>query len=305
MSDLHIGILLAFTAAMTFVGQNFWLRELQAREGPWRYVFLINAAPAVAGLVSWTFMPPDLSWELVRGAAYASVPGIFGMMSLGLAVHYGDISHVGPIIGGKSLMVIILAASLGMEPTSPELWAASAVLLVALFLISGNREVLVRPWRVAEPAVLLAVGFCVAYGVCDLITRKQMATYHLGVWDFLVMNWLIRAILTGLPLLIICLVRRQRFLPTRLSTFLWTIPALGLHGIAFNGSLKFTNSAVLTNVLVSVRGLLSVVAVLVLAHWGLVRKEPMTRPVIIARLVGSVLICLAVYLGLRSGLPSH
>lgn len=299
MSDQHIGIILAFVAAVTFVGQSFWLRELQAREGPWRYIFLINAAPAVLGLLSWIFMPPDLSWELVRGSIYASIPGIIGMLSLGLAVHYGDISHVGPIIGGKALIVTALAATLGMEPTSPELWAASGLLLVALFLIAGNRDILLRPWLVVEPVLLLALGFCIAYGICDLITRKQMATYNLNFWDFLVMNWLIRSVITGLVVAVFCGIRRERMLPGRLSTFLWTIPALAVHGIAFNGSLKYTNSAVRTNVLVSVRGLLSVVAVLVLARWGLVRKEPMTRPVIVARLAGSVLICIAVYLGLR------
>jgi len=302
VSDLHIGILLAFVSAFTFVGQNFWLRELQAREGFWRYLFLINAVPAVVGVLSWLILPPDFRWELVRGSLYASIPGLIGMTFLGLAVRYGDISHVGPVIGSKPLIVTALAACLGMEPTSPELWGASGLLLVALFLVSGNREVLTKPWQVAEPAVLLAVGFCVAYGACDLITRKQMALYGLNVWDFLAMNWLVRSAIIGAVLAARWMVTRERVWPRRASTYFWTVPATALHGVAFMGAMKYTNSAVLTNVLASVRGTLSVVAVLVLAHWGLVRKEPMTRPVIIGRLVGAGLICVAVYLGLRGGL---
>ena len=69
-------------------------------------------------------------------------------------------------------------------------------------------------------------------------------------------------------------------------------------------AIQLTGSAVLTNVLASVRGLLSVVAVIVLARWGLVRKEPMTRPVVVARIVGSLLVCLAIYVGLRDQLAA-
>ena len=189
-----------------------------------------------------------------------------------------------------------------MEATSDELWLASAMLLVALFFISGNRETILRPWEMFEPAVLLAIGFCVFYGICDLITRDQIAAHGFNFWDFLVMTWLVRAAIAGVILLGFCHFTRQRFMPARFSTVLWTIPALTIHGIAFTASMKFTDSAVLTNVIVSVRGLLSVVAVLLLAHWGLVRKEPMTPLVIVARLGGSVLVCVAVYLGLRANL---
>jgi drug/metabolite transporter (DMT)-like permease len=298
VSDLHIGILLAFVSAATFVGQNFWLRELQAREGFWRYLFIINVVPAAAGVLSWLFLSPNLSWPLVRGSLYASVPGLIGMTFLGLAVRYGDISHVGPVIGSKPLIVTALAAILALEPTSPQLWGASGLLLVALFLVSGNREVLRKPWQVAEPAVLLAVGFCIAYGTCDLITRHQMDAHGLGVWDFLVMNWLVRSVIVGAVVGARWAVKRERVWPRRTSTYLWNVPALTLHGIAFMGAIKFTDSAVLTNVLASVRGMLSIVAVLVLSHWGLVRKEPMTRPVIVARLIGSALICVAILLAL-------
>lgn len=298
MINLHLGIALAFTAAVTFVYQNFWLRDLQSREGPWRFIFIINFAPAIAGILSWIFLKPDLSWEIWRGATYAAIPGLIGMLSLGLAVHYGDISHVGPVIGGKALIVTAMAAMLSIEQTTPELWIASALLLVALFLISGSRETILQPWKMLQPPLLLAVGFCVAYGACDLITRDQMATYNFNFWHFLVAGWIVRSIISAPLLLAFCARTRQRFMPKRFSTLLWTVPALALHGIAFNGSLKFTNSAVLTNVVVSVRGLLSVVAVIILARWGLVRKEPMTRPVVIARLAGSVLVCIAVLIGL-------
>lgn len=302
MSGMPLGIAMAFASALTFVGQNFWLRELQTREGPWRYSFLVNAAPIMGGLLWWLFFPPSLSWRLVIGSFYVSAPAIAGMLLLGLAVYYGDISHVGSVIGAKPLIVTALGAALGFETVTRDFWAASGLLLLALFLITGSREVLRRPWRLLEKNLLLAVGFCVSYGLSDLITRQQMADHGLDPFDFIIMNWIVRAGLTGGVVAAHCLRRRERFWPSRLSTVVWTLPATFLHGFAFTAALKFTNSAILTNVLVSIRGFLAVIAVAVLGRWGLVRREPMTRAVLFARIVGSLLVCLAVWLGLRAGL---
>ena len=68
VSDIHFGIMLAFAAAITFVAQNFWLRSLQAREGPWRFIFIISVVPGLTGVASWIFLPPQLSTELLIGA---------------------------------------------------------------------------------------------------------------------------------------------------------------------------------------------------------------------------------------------
>lgn len=302
MNSMTLGVALGFASALTFVGQNFWLRELQQREGPWRYTFLVNAAPALGGLLWWLFFPPRLSWPLVWGSFYVSAPAIVGMLLLGWAVYYGDISHVGAVIGAKPLIVTALGAALGLEAVTRDFWAASGLLMVALFMITGSKDILQRPWRLLERNLLLAVGFCVSYGLSDLITRRQMADHNLDPFDFIVMNWIVRSGLTGIVVAVHCQRHRERFRPSRLSTILWTVPATLLHGFAFTGALKFTNSAILTNVLVSVRGFLAVIAVALLGRWGIVRREPMTRAVLLARIVGSLLICVAVWLGLRAGL---
>ena len=189
MSNYHWGLVLGLTAAITFTAQNFWLRELLRREGLWKYLFYVNFAPALLGAVTWLWWPPQWRWELLRGAMLSSVPGMLGMASLGLALRHGDFSHVGPVIGSKALVVTLCAALLGLEPTSPGLWAASGILLAALFLAAGNPQALRRPWILVEPALLFALAFCAFYGVCDLITRRQMADHGLDPWDFVTVSW--------------------------------------------------------------------------------------------------------------------
>jgi hypothetical protein len=96
-------------------------------------------------------------------------------------------------------------------------------------------------------------------------------------------------------------------LPRRASTFLITTPVVMAHGFVIVGAFKLTNSAVLINVLTSLRGVFSVVAVLLLARLGFGRRERLTRPVLVARVAGSLLICSGVWLGMagRETVKTH
>lgn len=299
MNEFHLGVVFGLLSAATFVLLSFWSRELQHREGPWRYMLYISTGPVVIALVSWLVVPPQFSWPLVRAAALAATPAMSGLFFMGLAVRYGDMSHVAPIMGSKALVATVLAVTFGFEPVAPMLWVASGVLLVALFLLSGNREVIRRPWRVAEPALALALLMTVFASLSDLISRQQIDAHGLRVWDFLTVGWIIRGTFCALVLLVVCAVRRQRPRLGRPSTFLITAPVVALHGVVFVAALRFSHSAVLTNVLTSFRGVIAVVVVLLLARWNLGRKETLTRGMVAARVVGSLLICLAVWLGLQ------
>ena len=215
MDTYQLGVILGLVSSVTFVVLSLWSREIQHREGPWRYLFYINAAPALVGVASWLFIPPDFSWPLVRGVMLAAAPAMLGLFFMGLAVRYGDISHVGPIMGSKALVATALAVTFGFEPVAPELWAAGGVLLVALFLVSGNRDVIRSPWRIVEPALVLGLLMAVFASLADLISRWQMAEYDFGVWQFLSVGWLVRGTFVTLVLVTVCLIRRLPILPRR------------------------------------------------------------------------------------------
>lgn len=298
MTSYHLGIVLGLTSAVTFVVMSLWSREIQHREGPWRYLVYISVGPAVVGMVSWLVVPPQFSWPLFRGVMMAAAPALVGMFFMGLAVRHGDISHVGPVMGSKALVITALAAGLGFEPVAPQFWVASGMLLVALLLVSGNREVIRRPWRVIERALVLGLLMCTFTSLADLISRREMAVHHLSFWEFLTVGWVIRGTFCSTILLVFCAVRRLPVLPRKASTFWITAPIVMAHGIAIVAAFKLTNSAVLTNILTSLRGVGSVAAVLLLAHWSIGRRETLTRPMIAARVVGSLLICAAVWVAL-------
>lgn len=301
MSDNQLGIVLGLLSSVSFVLFSLWGREVQHREGPWRYMVYISVGPAVAGMLTWLApdLRPDFSWPLVRSVCYAAVPALLGLFFMGLACRWGDISHVGPVMGSKALMASILAVTLGFEPVVPAFWAASAMLVVALFLVSGNPDLLRRPWRIIERALVLGLLMCVFTSLSDLITRQQMDEYHIKTWDFLTVGWVVRGSFCLAVALVAALVGGKRIMPQHLSTLTITPLVVIAHGFVFVKALEYLHSAVLTNVLTSLRGMVAVVAVLLLARLGLSHREKLTGGMIAARVVGSLLICLAVWIGLQ------
>jgi drug/metabolite transporter (DMT)-like permease len=301
VTQFQLGTILGLVSAATFVVFGLWSREVQHREGPWRYMVYISVGPMLAGAAAWLVVPglrPEFSWTLWRGVAMAAAPAMTGMFFMGLAVRHADVSHVGPVMGSKALVITVLAVVFGFEPVAPRLWAASGILLVALFLVSGNREVIRRPWRIVDRGLVLGMLMCVFASLADLISRRQMADHDLRFWDFLSAGWMVRGSLCLTVLLVACGVRRLPILPRRASTFSVTALVVMAHGVIIVAAFRLTDSAVLTNVLTSLRGVLSVVAVILLARWNIGRRERLTRGIVAARVVGSLLICGAVYLAL-------
>lgn len=298
MTSDQLGILLGLSTALTFTALSLFSREVQHREGPWRFIALASIAPLAICLPAWLLFPPDWSWELLRAVLIAAVPVSLGFFFMGLAVRYADVSHVGPIMGSKALLTTIMAAVFGFEPVRPEMWVAAGILVVALFLVAGNRQVLRRPWVIVDRGLVLAGLMCLFTGLNDLIAGQQMRTYDLRAWDFLSVSWLLRGSVSLVVLTAVCRARGLRILPQRASTFWGLAVTVVAHGLAFIGAIKLTDSAVLVNVLSSLRGLASVAAVVLLARWGLSRREVLSPGVVAARVVGSVLVCGAVALAL-------
>ena len=298
LSPYQIGVLLAILSGFTFTAMSLWARTLQQREGMVRYFCYFNMAPAAMALITWAVIWPDLNWPLIRAMLLASAPGLLGILFFGLALRHGEVSHVAPVMGGKTLIVTVMAVSLGFESAGPELWAASAVLFVALVLLSGRTDILRKPWRLAQPSLLLIVLACAGYGAADVITRQQIETHHLKVWDFLTVGWVMRGTVATIFLLVYTRVTRTAFWPRRTSTLLITAPAVAAHAILFVTAMKLMNSAIMTNVLSSLRGLIAVAAVWILGHLNVGRYERLTRRMIVWRLAGSVLVCLAVWIAL-------
>ncbi|NIA20926.1 MAG: hypothetical protein GWP05_02910 [Anaerolineaceae bacterium] len=302
MSTFQLGVILGLLSAVTFTILGLWSRVVQQREGPIRYAIYLVAGPAVFALAAWTVRPPDFTWPLVRGVLIVSGPMLVAPFLFGLLFRYGQISHIAPIMGGKTLLVTAMAVMVGVETAGPRIWIAGVVLFLALFLVSGRRELLRRPWRIVEPMLLLILAVSICYGTSDLITKYQMQTYNLSWWDFLSCSWILRGAILSVFLLVYSLLRRQPILPRRWSTF-WITGLAGLaHGLVFVPAIKLTDSAILVNLLTSARGIVAVVAVVVLGRLNLGSYERLTRGMIAVRLAGSLLVIVALYIGLSDRL---
>ncbi len=304
MSNYHIGVILGLSTALTFTFLSMWARGMQRQEGPIRYVCYMSIIPGVVALLSWIAFPPQMHWTLVKAALLLTPVQFLGSLTMGLALSKGDVSHVTPIFGSKPLIVTLIASSLALEPATPNLWLASIVVFVALFLLNGKREVILKPWLVLQPVVLLVIVSCACYGINDLVTKYYVNSAKIPVWDFLSINWVVRGLVMAGFLMVYTRKRRESMLPRRWPLAIIAAPVLVVHAVAFVMAMKLTESAIVVNILSSMRGLVSVLLIFGLGIFSMGNYERMTRPMIFSRLAGSLLVCLAIYLALGLNQPA-
>ncbi|MFO7871387.1 MAG: hypothetical protein R6V03_08150 [Kiritimatiellia bacterium] len=303
MSSFHLGVLFGILSAFTGTAVTLWSREIQHREGPWRYMAIITLGPALLGGSSWVVAQPAWSRELVVSAGLASIPALIGMFMLGLATRSGHVSHVAPVMGTRVLIVTGMAAAFGFEPALPRFWVSAIIIFVALFLVKGNRRLLSRPWQVIDKTLVLTILSCASFGLADLVTRRRMALYDLSAWDFICVSWVLRGVVMLVSYVLICRAVRTRLFLKESRTFWASAPFYCVHGFVIVNAFKLTDSAILVNVLTNLRGIVAVFAVLVLHRFNMTRNERLTGPLFAVRLAGSVLILLAIYIALK-GLPA-
>lgn len=302
MTDYHLGILLGASTALTFTFQGLWSRSVQRIEGPVRYVCYASIVPALVSVISWIFFPPIMHWPVIQAALILAPIQFLGTFAMGLAFSKGDVSMVTPIFGSKPLLVTLLGATLALEPATPSLWLASIVVFIALYLLNGKREVILRPWLVLQPVVLLVIAACTCFGISDFVT-KHYVTAEVRVWDFLTVSWTMRGMLLLVFLLFYSRRRKEAFFPQRWSLAMLAAPVIMLHGFAFAEAMRLTGSAILINILSSMRGLVSVLVIFGLGLLKMGSYERMSGGLVIGRLAGSLLVCLSIYLAIGGMKP--
>lgn len=256
----------------------------------WRTTRIINYTAAVASTPLWLFGGTIPSASLWWQPALGGLLFLAGQLLTLLALNIGDVSVATPVLGVKILLVALLSAVLIGDPIGARLWTAAALSSVAIGLLNFNREH--THGRVGTTIILAALGAS-AYALFDVLVQKWSPLW--GTGRFLPIAMTCGAVYS-LALRPYGAAQTAPAKETGPSYRWWLVggaAGFALQGLMFITSISVYGNATTANVLYSSRGLWSVVAVWAVGHWFSNREQHLGARVLAWRLLGAVLLMMA------------
>jgi len=291
-----IGLIAALAAALGYTLATFFLKaSLIKGATPARLNLWANIAMAIIVQPLWLLDDPNhlnAPWLL---PVVVTLTFFLGQVFTFAALSSGDVSVATPVIGTKVLLVTLLnALFFGME-ISVAWWVAATLASLAIAVIAG-----VIP-KGGLNSLLLTAGYALA------------AALSFSLTDTLIQHWtdkhdpmaLLPSMFGGVGLFSILyylitdrrafLMPKQQRKPLIVGAFL-----LGLQCALMFLSLTWTSDATATNVVYSMRSLLTVVAASTLGGLFGLAEARQPRHIMIARLCGAALLFISIALILFS-----
>ncbi|TWT91840.1 EamA family transporter [Neorhodopirellula pilleata] len=269
--------------------------------GPWRTTLLCNlvAALVFAPMLFWG--DPLTDYSLLWQPFVVGVFFVIGQTFVVLAVTQGDVSVATPILGLKILFVAALLLVFVGQVPSVWIWPASVLAIIAIACLSyqgGNG--LTRPatdttrfWggRIGLTAVLSLVA-ALAYAIFDSMIQVWSPAFSPAT--FLPLTMFFSA---GISLLLMIPMLEGRYSAISRAAWPWLISGsilTGLQSVFLTYAIGTWGQAASANVVYSSRGLWSVIAVATVGGFFSREEFAAPRSVKVMRLVGAVLITLAI-----------
>jgi len=258
--------------------------------GVWRTAFVSNIAIGLAFAPFWLIGGHDQSAALLWQPLLVALLFLSGQIFSFLSLHYGDVSVGTPVMGLKIVLVALGSALLLPDPVPLKWWIAAFLSTIAIVLLSRGES---RPRHAVGRTVLAAALAAASFALFDVLVQKWSPAW--GVGRFLPLTCGAMAVLSfgfipffSAPLRAIprpawrWLVGGSLLLALQSSMFVYAIGAFG--------------DATAMNIVYSVRGLWSVVAVWLVGHWFANEEQKLAPAILRGRLVGAVLILAAIAL---------
>jgi drug/metabolite transporter (DMT)-like permease len=288
----HLSLLLPLACALIYVVAALAVKRASAfGVGVWRTSFLSNWAITLTFVPVWVwhgsqFPHPVDYW---RPAVTA---GLFfgGQAFTFLALSRGDVSVTTPVMGTKVILVALFSSLLRVGVVPLRWWVAAMLTTLAIALLHAGEGT--RRRNVGETALL---AFCSAasFSLSDVLLQKWLP--HWGMSNFLPPMFLAVGLLS--------FSYRPFFsAPLRaLDAAAWRWVAPGALLMALNNAgvvlaLVVVGSATAVNIVYSVRGLFSVLAVWSIGHWFASEEQHLGGRVLRLRFVGAMLMVAAIVL---------
>lgn len=286
---MEISYFLGLLAGLGYaVAAIFSKRALQLDCGALRLAFITNLlfVPVFALLFirEGFHLPPVGSWwqPAVTGAVF-----FLGQIFTFAAIRFGDVSLHTPIMGTKAVFVVLLAALLGTEPVSSQLWLAAvlSMLGVALLGFSGG----------GVEKVGLTIGLALLSSLFFAGSDTLVGHYggRFGTETFLFLAVLVNALLSFAMVPFF----REKLRLSGPKVLRWAIAAgllMGLQAVVLNFTLSNYGNVAPVNVLYTTRGLWSLLLAVPIALLLGIPSEGLSRANTVRRMLGALLMCAAV-----------
>jgi drug/metabolite transporter (DMT)-like permease len=198
---------------------------------------------------------PVTDWTLVWQPILLGVLFLLGHLLTFVALRWGEVSLVGPILGGKVVFVAAWSWGLGVGNGSHPDWLAVSVATLAVFLL-GITDV--RKKGSIPLTTLLTLASANFFSLCDVLL--QLWAKNFGPVAFSSTMFLV----VGLLSFAFVLLRRNPNQPTPIKARKWMVAggvATGFQAMLITLTIGFLGAATEVNILYASRGLWAMILV--------------------------------------------
>jgi drug/metabolite transporter (DMT)-like permease len=257
--------------------------------GVWRTTFVANAATILCFMPLWLLEPGAAAGGHWWQPVITSLLFFLGQIFTFLAIR-GDVSVATPVLGLKIILVALFSSALLPEGVPLHWWAGA--LLSTLGIAVLNRGSSNSGQSVAR-TVVMAAAAATAFALSDVLVQKWTLLW--GAGRFLPLMFALVMIYS------VALVPAFQAPLRTISRdgWRWLLPGafvLALQAIGMAWAIGVHGDATAVNIVYSLRGLWSVLAVWWIGHWFSNEEQRLGAGVLRGRLVGAALMLAAIAL---------
>ncbi len=290
--NLEAFYLLPLCSAVLYpIGSLFLKQALAEGAGALRTIFLSNLGIALCflPLLPFTDAPPvwsEVAWPILTGVVF-----FLGQVFTILALKVGDVSVQAPLMGTKTVFVALASIFFLPEGIPSAWWWAAGITALAVFLLGNSEHTTFHHAAACVCFSLLSAAF---YGLTDVLVQTRSGAFS-RIPFALVMTSTTALLSCGIiPLFNAPLNQLPR---SARAALCWGSLAIGVQALLLNIALAFFGRATAMNVLYSSRGLWGIILVWFAGHLFANReRESVPRAIMAKRLLGALLLCLAIVL---------
>ncbi|GAB4276954.1 MAG: hypothetical protein Tsb0018_07840 [Opitutales bacterium] len=267
-------------------------RAMELKAGAIRSVFMSNVMLGLCFTPLFFFSDVPFTFNGIEKPLIVSMAIFIGQLFTVTAIRVGDISVQGPVMGIKIVIVAALSVFLGVGVVSGVWWVAASLASFAIFLLglSGLKSA-----RRIHAGIFFAVGASIFFALEDVLIQKWASEGDFGELNFIAVAMLALAVesIGLIPFF------RWSLRDIPKDAWHWLLGGsflMGLQGIAYTLPIALVGKATVVNILYSSRGIWSIVLVWLAGQWFSNRERDMGKAVMVQRMVGALLLFLAIVL---------